>query len=63
MNRFSSLLRMFPGRDTMKRLITTALLLAFLPCGILYALDFSGNYGANEDGEIITLSLEQDAVQ
>jgi hypothetical protein len=46
--------------NIMKKFMIPALILLFLSHDIIYAKDFSGTYGINEDGEIITLSLIQD---
>jgi hypothetical protein len=48
------------NEDIMKRFIIPALILLILSHGIIYAKDFSGTYGLNENGDIITLSLIQD---
>jgi hypothetical protein len=44
----------------MKKFMIPTIILLFLSYGIIYAKDFSGTYGLNENGDIITLSLIQD---
>jgi hypothetical protein len=47
--------------DIMKKFMITALILLFLPYGILCAQNLSGTYATHQDGQTITVSLAQDA--